>query len=50
MLPQAKEIVDAMSVKMKDAVDYLEEEIRSGNHEAKPLNDSDSMFSVEINK
>ena len=29
MLPQAKEIVDAMSVKMKDAVDYLEEDLKN---------------------
>ena len=27
MLPQAKEIVDAMSVKMQDSVDYLEEDL-----------------------
>jgi len=29
MLPQAKEIVDAQSVKMKSAVDYLEEDLKN---------------------
>ena len=29
MLPQAKEIVDAMSVKMQDAVEYLEEDLKN---------------------
>ena len=29
MLPKAKEIVDAMSVKMQDAVDYLEEDLKN---------------------
>lgn len=29
MLPKAKEIVDAMSVKMQDAVDFLEEDLKN---------------------
>ncbi|MBR4775540.1 MAG: ribosome recycling factor [Bacteroidales bacterium] len=29
MLPKAKEIVDAMSVKMQDAVEYLEEDLKN---------------------
>ena len=29
MLPKAKEIVDAAAVKMQDAVDYLEEDLKN---------------------
>ena len=29
MLPKAKEIVDAMSAKMQDSVDFLEEDLKN---------------------